>query len=211
MSGLMAVKLRRDLRASWSRFVLMVVAVAISLTVLGGVFFAWDASRRETSGAYMSTQPASATILLERPIGVEEMAAIAAQARRRPQVIAATGRTQFDSDLQVNGQPRDIPLQVFVATADDPMRMAKFDTQQPGSWPPSPEEIFLGGDALGLLGVAVGDTVTVTPPGGDPVRLRVANTVYDPSLSPAPQEQRGRGYLSAASLPGPGGRPGWTS
>jgi putative ABC transport system permease protein len=208
MSSLMAVKLGRDLRASWSRFALMVVAIASSLTVFGGVFFAWDASRRETSGAYMSTQPASATILLERPISVEEMAAIAAQARRRPQVIEAIGRSQFDSDLQVNGQPRDIPLQVFVATPDDPMRMARFDTQQPGSWPPSPKEIFLGRDALSLLGVAVGDTITIKTPSGQPLQLRVTDTVYDPSLSPSPQEQRGRGYLSTASLPGPSGQAG---
>jgi putative ABC transport system permease protein len=86
------------------------------------------------------------------------------------------------------------------------MRMAKFDLRQEGSWPPSPDEVFIGGDALPLLQVAVGDTVTLETPGGEPVRLRVAGTVYDPSLSPAPQEQRGRGYLSAASLPGPGGQ-----
>jgi putative ABC transport system permease protein len=206
MSGLMAVKLGRDLRASWPRFALMVVAIAISLTVFGGMLAAWGGVRRETSNAYMSTQPASATILLERPISVEEMAAIAAQARRRPQVIAATGRTQFDSDLQVNGQPRDIPLQVFVATPDDPMRMAKFDTQQPGSWPPSPEEIFLGRDALSLLGVAVGDTITIKTPSGQPLQLRVTDTVYDPSLSPSPQAT-----CRPPRCPGPGGRPGWTS
>src|SRR5829696_6010001 len=154
MSSLMLVKLRRDLRASWSRFVLMVVAIAVSLTVFGGVLFAWAATGRETSNAYTSTEPASATILLERPIDAQQMTEIAAEARKRPGVIEATGRTQFDSDIQVNGQSRDIPLQVFVATPDEP------------------------------------------------VRLRVAGLVYDPSLSPAFQEQRGHGYLSTASLPG---------
>jgi putative ABC transport system permease protein len=94
---------------------------------------------------------------------------------------------------------------VFVAAPDDPMRMAKFEMQQ-RSWPPSPGEVFIGRDALTLMGVAVGDTVTVETPTGEPVRLRVADTVYDPSLSPAPQEQTGHGYMSAASLPGPGGQ-----
>lgn len=37
MTSLMTVKLRRDLRASVSRFVLMVIAVAVSLAVFGGV------------------------------------------------------------------------------------------------------------------------------------------------------------------------------
>jgi putative ABC transport system permease protein len=205
MTSMLRVKLRRDLRASWSRLVLMVVAIAVSLTVFGGVLAAWAAIVRESSRAYMSTEPASATILLDRPIDAEQLAAIAAQARRRPGVIEATGRTQFTSQVEVNDQPRDIPLQAFVATPDDPMRMAKFFPRQ-RSWPPSPGEIFVGEDSLTLLGVAVGDTMTVETPSGERVRLRVADTVYDPSLSPSPQEQTGRAYLSTASLPTPRGQ-----
>ncbi len=203
--SLLTVKLRRDLRATWSRFLLMVIAIAISLTAFGGVLFAWVASGRETSSAYLSTEPASATILLDQAIDAEQMAAIAAAARSRPGVIEATGRTQFTSEIEVNGRSREIPLQVFVAAPDDPMRMAHFEMQQ-RSWPPWPGEVFIGRDALTLLGVAVGDIVTVETPSGAPVRLRVADTVYDPSLSPAPQEQTGHGYVSAASLPGPGGQ-----
>ena len=132
--SMLTVKLRRDLRATWSRLALMVVAIAVSLTVFGGVLAAWGAMGRESSRAYMSTEPASATILLDKAVDAEQLAAIAAQARRRPQVIEATGRTQFTSEsVQVNGQARELPLQVFVATPDDPMRMAKFDTQQQGS------------------------------------------------------------------------------
>jgi putative ABC transport system permease protein len=205
MTSLLTVKLRRDLRATWPRFALMVVAIAVSLTAFGGVLSAWAASGRESSRAYMSTEPASATILLDQAIDAEQMAAIAAQARTRPGVIEATGRTQFTKEVQVNGQSRKVPLQVFVAAADDPMRMAKFYPRQ-RSWPPSAGEVFVGRDSLSLLEVTVGDTVTVQPPSGEPVRLRVADTVYDPSLSPSPQEQTGRGYLSAASLPGPGGQ-----
>jgi putative ABC transport system permease protein len=204
VSSMLAVKLRRDLRASWPRLALMVIAIAISLTVFGGVLFAWAATGRESSQAYTASEPASATILLDRPIEVERMAAIAVQARRRPGIIEATGRTQFDSDIRVNGQPLDLPLQVFAATPDDPMRMARFDLQQEGSWPPSPGDIFIGEDSLALLELAVGDTVAIETPSGAPMQLRVADAVYDPSLSPSPQEQRGRGYLSTASLATPG-------
>lgn len=205
MTGLLLVKLRRDLRATWSRLLLMVVAIAVSLTVFGGVLYGWAVMSREAGSAYMGTEPASATILFDRPIEVERMAAIVAEVRKRPQVIEATGRTQFTGEVQVNGNLRDIPLQVFVATPDDPLRVAKFNVEQ-GSWPPSPGEIFIGRDSLTLLGVAVGDTLTVETPGGERARLRVADTVYDPSLSPSPQEQMGRGYLSTASLPTSGGR-----
>jgi putative ABC transport system permease protein len=199
MSGLLAVKLRRDLRAAWSRLLLMVVAIAVSLTVFGTVLFAWSAIGRETERAYLSTGPASATIRFGPAIDAAEMAAVAAAARRRPGVVEATGRTQFTSEVEVNGRSRKVPLQVFAAAPDDPMRMASF-TVQGGRWPPAPGEVLVRRDSLALLDVAVGDTMTVQTPGGGSARLRVAGTVYDPSLAPAPQQQQGQAYLSTASL-----------
>ncbi|MDP4501837.1 ABC transporter permease [Nonomuraea turcica] len=206
MSSLLAVKLRRDLRASWPRFALMVIALAVSLAIFGGVLMGWAAVGREAGGAYMSTEPASATIVLEKGVGIEKMAEIAAAAKQQPGVLEATGRTQFESVVEVNGQPRRTILQAFVAAPDDQMRMVKFDLRQEGKWPPPPGEIWIGGDgSLSLLGASVGDTLTVETPGGERAQLRVAGTVYDPSLAPSPQEQKGHGYLSTASLPATAG------
>jgi putative ABC transport system permease protein len=199
VTNLLTVKLRRDLRATWSRFLLMVIAIAVSLTVFGGVLNAWSTVSRETEQAYLSTEPASATILLDEAIGIEQMATIVAEARRRPGVIEAAGRTQFTTEVEVDGRLLDNPLQVFVAAPDDPMWVARFFAQQ-GIWPPSPGEIFIRRDSLALLDVAVGDTVTVETPISERVRLRVAGIVYDPSLAPAPQQQTAQGYLSTASL-----------
>jgi putative ABC transport system permease protein len=204
MTSVLTVKLVRDLRATWPRLLMMVVAIAVSLTVFGGVLFAWAALDRETANAYVSTEPASATILLDQAVDAEQMAVIAAAARTQPGVIEATGRTQFTGDIQVNGATRDSRLQVFVAAPDDPMRMVKFDLQ--GSWPPPPGTIFVGRDSLVLLGVAVGDTVTVETPSRESLELQVAGSVYDPSLAPAPQEQTGHAYLSTASLAAAGDR-----
>jgi putative ABC transport system permease protein len=211
VTSLLTVKLRRDLRATWPRILMMVVAIAVSLTVFSAVLYAWSASDRETQQAYLSTEPASATISFDRPIDAQEMAMIATEARTRPGVIEATGRTQFTSRIQGDdGRWRDNPLQVFVAAPNDPMRMANFEVRQ-GSWPPAVGDILLGRDTLALLDVAVGDTVVVERPttGGTerqpvervkPTRLRVAGVVYDPSLAPEAQGQTGRGYLSTASL-----------
>jgi putative ABC transport system permease protein len=203
MSSMLAVKLRRDLRATWPRIVMMVVAIAVGLTVFSAVLYAWSTINRETENAYLSTEPASATILLNRGIGAQQMAAIAAEARGRPGVLKATGRTQFTTEIRVNGWELDNRLQVFVAAPDDPLRMARFEVR-PGNWPPAPAEILLERDSLALLDLAVGDTVTVDTPSGQSARLRVAGVVYDPSLAPADQEQTGRAYLSAAALVGPG-------
>ncbi|MEU4332810.1 ABC transporter permease [Nonomuraea dietziae] len=191
MTGLMTVKLRRDLRASWPRFALMVLALAVSLTVFGGMLNAWASIGRETTGAYMSTEPASATIVLEQPIDPDRMTAIAAETRDRPGVVNAIGRTQFDTEIE----GKTLPLQVFVAAPDDPMRMVKWGTR-----PPAPGQILLTADSLALLGLAVGDELTIKTP---PMKLRIAGTVYDPSLAPSPQEQRGHGYLSTVSLTTP--------
>lgn len=202
MTGLLRVKLGRDLRASWSRLFLMVLATATSLTAFGGVLFAWDASGRETERAYLGTEPASATLLLDTGIDVLRMATVVAATERRPGVIAAAGRTQFTSSVSVEGRERAAPLQVFAAPPQDPMRVARFEMRQ-RTWPPPPGEVYIGRDALGLLDVAVGAAITIETPQGGQVPLRVTDTVHDPSLSPAPQEQTGRGYLSTTSLPAP--------
>ena len=183
----------------------MVVAIAVSLTMFGAVLLAWAAAGRETEAAYASTEPASATILLDRPHRRRHAGRDRRDGPARPGVIAATGRTQFHSEASVNGQPRKIPVQIFVAPPDDPMRMAR--CSQSAGVAAAPDEIFLVRDASSLLGAAVGDTVTVEPAqAAQPSTLRVADTVYDPSLSPSPQEQTARGYLSTALWP-PLGRP----
>lgn len=204
MSAILATKLGRDMRASWSRLALMVLAVTVSLTAFAAVLFAWSAARRETAAAYASTSPASATIILDRPVDVARMTALAAEAAGRPGVLTATARTQFTADLEVNGRPSGIPLQAFAAVPDDPMRLASFHIDG-RSWPPAADEIFLSADSLGLLGAAIGDTITARLPDGRRVSVRIAATVYDPSLSPSPQEQLARGYLSTTALSGMGG------
>ena len=200
---MLTVKLRRDLRATWPRMVMMVVAIAVGLTVFGAVLYAWSTITRETENAYLSTEPASATILLDRRIDAEQMAAIAAEAHTRPGVIEASGRTQFTTEVRVDGLERDNRLQVFAAAPDDPLRIAKFEVKQ-GSWPPAPGQILLGGDTFALLDVTVGDTIAVETPSGESRRLRVAGAVYDPSLAPVETEQSGHGYLSTAALARPG-------
>jgi putative ABC transport system permease protein len=205
VSSMLTVKLRRDLRATWPRIVMMVVAIAVGLTVFGAVLYTWSTIDRETEKAYLSTAPASATILLDRGIDGERMAAIATQARGLSGVVEATGRTQFTADIRIDGREVDRRLQVFVAAPDDPLRMARFEVE-PGSWPPARGEILLERNSLALLDLTIGDTLAVDTPGGEAVRLRVAGVVYDPSLAPAGQEQTARAYLSAPTLAAPGGR-----
>jgi len=199
MSSLLSVKLVRDSRANWSRFLLMAIAIAASLTVCGAVLYAWSTVGREARAAYLGTEPASATLQFQDAVDTQSMQAIVAGARQRPGVLAATGRTQFDSQVEINGESRDVPVQVFAATPNDPLDVARFDIER-GSWPPAPGDIFMSRDTLTLLNASVGDVVRLQRPGGEPMDLRIAGTVYDPSLAPSSQEQRGHAYLSTAAL-----------
>ncbi len=201
MTRLLFVKLLRDLRGTWARIVLMILAICITLVMFSAMLYTWGVAGRETSRAYLSTNPASATILLERGRGAEEMAAIAADARKQPGIIEAIARTQFTLQVQQEGGGWGAnPLQIFVAAPDDPMRIETFKVEQ-GSWPPAAGEILISRSSLDLLNLEVGEAVVVQAPNGEAISLRISGVVYYPALAPSFQEQKGHGFISTASLP----------
>src|SRR3990172_6439641 len=201
MTPLLFIKLLRDLRTIWDRIVLMILALSITLLMFSGVLYTWGITGREMPRAYLSTNPASATILLERRLNADEMAAIEAEVSKQPGIIDATSRTQFTFQVQQEGGgwgPN--PLQIFVAAPDDPMRIESFTVEQ-GSWPPAPGEILIDRSSFDLLNLEVGEVVVVQAPNGATVPLRISGVVYIPSLAPSFQQQQGHGFISAASLP----------
>ena len=204
MTRLLFVKLLRDLRGTWGRIALMIVAMSISLIVFSAVLYTRGITGREIPRGYMSTNPASATIVLERGLEADQMATIAAEARTQPGIIDATPRTQFTLQIQQkDGSWGANPLQIFVAAPDDPMRMENFTIEQ-SSWSPAAGEILIERGALDLLDLAVGDTVIVKSLNGEPAPLQISGVVHDPGLAPSFQEQKGYGFISTASLAGLG-------
>jgi putative ABC transport system permease protein len=200
MTPLLFTKLRRDMRAIWPRIVLMIIAMSITLMMFGAIVYTWGVSSREIRRAYLSTNPASATMLFERVLDAGQMAAIAASARTRPGIIDAAARTQLTLQVQQDGGgwgPN--PLQIFVAAPDDPMRIETLDVEQ-GHWPPGAGEILIDRSSFDLLNLEVGRNVVVQAPNGEPRSLRISGVVYYPGLAPSFQEQKGHGFMSAASL-----------
>ncbi|MBA3404540.1 MAG: ABC transporter permease, partial [Gemmatimonadaceae bacterium] len=200
MTRILYVKLFRDLRAIAPRIVLMIIAMSTALVMFSAILFTWGVTSREIPRAYMSTNPASATILLEQGLGVGEMAAIAREARRQPGIMDAAPRGQFMLRIQEgNGEWGANPLQVFVAGPDDPMRIERFTVEQ-GIWPPASGDILIDRSSVDLLGLDHGDSLIVEAPNGKPVRMRVSGVAYYPALAPSFQEQKGHGFISTASL-----------
>jgi putative ABC transport system permease protein len=201
VTGTLLRKLVRDLSAIRGRIVLMGVAVGVSLTVFGATLYAGTITDREFDRGYLSTNPASATLLLDKGVSPVRAAELATAAQGRPGVAQASMRTQFTAQFRPDGgQWSDEPLQVFVAAPDDPLRVAGFEMDQ-GVWPPPPDGILIERAALKFLDLEVGDPLTVRTPDGRPATLTITGVAHDPSLADARQEQKGYGYVSTASLP----------
>jgi putative ABC transport system permease protein len=194
-------KLAGDLRAIRGRIILMGVAVGVSLIVFGATLYAGTIVDREFDRGYLSTNPASATLLLDKGIDPSQAAELASTVHTRPGIADAAMRTQFTAQFQPNGgQWSDKPLQVFVTAPDDPMRVARVEMDQ-GVWPPPPNGILIEREALKFLKLNVGDPLTVKTPAGTPATLTITGVTHDPSLAAARQEQKGYGYVSTTSLP----------
>jgi putative ABC transport system permease protein len=130
-------------------------------------------------------------MLLERKLNADDMADIAAEARKQPGIKEAAARTQFTLQVQEDGGgwgPN--PLHIFVAMPDDPMRIETLRIER-GTWPPAAGDILISRSSFDLLNLGVGDTVVVQAPNGKPTTLRVSGVVYYPALAPSFQEQKG--------------------
>lgn len=202
MTRLLLVKLLRDLRSTRARILIMIVAIGISLTAFSAILYTRTIVDREITRSYLATNPASATIRLDGTLDPARLADV----RTRPGVTGAALRTQFDARFRTGDSWSEYPLQTFGYAPDDPLRVATFAVER-GAWPPPADGILLERLALDVLGVKVGDTITVQPRGGRPATLRITGVVHDPGLAPASNEAKGYGYVSTNALARLGLRP----
>jgi putative ABC transport system permease protein len=154
---------------------------------------------REFDGGYLGTDPAAATLLLDRGVDASGAAALAAGAAAAPGVADASVRTQLTTRFAVGDRWADEPLQLFVTAPADPLRFARITVDQ-GSWPPPPDGVLIERAAAALLDLSVGDRITVRAAEGQPATLTVTGIAHDPGLADARQERKGYGYATTAVL-----------
>src|ERR671925_1884879 len=133
MTPRLFVKLLRDLQATWERMIMMVLAISASLIVFSGMLYARTLVLSNTTSGYMSTNPASARIRLEPAVTPDETDEFIVVAKAEPGVIDATMRQVTNVKLQKESGGLN-SLQLFVAGAADPMRIATFDIEQGSGW-----------------------------------------------------------------------------
>ena len=178
---------------------MMVIAISVSLIVLSGMLYARTLVLSNTTSGYLSTNPASARVTLEPGVMSDRADEIIATAKAEPGVIDAAMRKITNVKLQKESGALK-SLQLFVAAADDAMRIAKFDIEQGIGWPPPPDGILIEQSTLDSLSLKVGDTVGIIGFDGLPTQLTVTGAVHDQSLALAGQEA-GVGYVQANTLP----------
>src|SRR6266540_4936402 len=199
MTRLLFIKLLRDIQTTWERMVMMVLAISVSLIVFSGMLYARTLVLSNTASGYGSTNPASARITLEPGIMPDKTDEFIAMAKAEPGVIDATMRQITNVKLQKEGGGLK-SLQLFVAAAADPMRIATFDVEQGAGWPPPPGGILIERSTLESLNLKVGDKVDVIGFDDRPTQLTVTGSVHDQSLALAGQEA-GVGYIQSNTLP----------
>ena len=189
------LKLVRDVQDAPGRLVMIVAALAVSLTAVVAMLVTFTVLRREVPRSYLASNPASARLGLAGDIPDEVLRAV----RARPDVAMAdvAGRT---SAQLVLGDGETLPVLLFVVPAFGANRVDAV-LAETASIPPG-EGILIERSALALSRAAVGDSLLLILPTGGRRRVRIAGTVHDPGVAPAWQEQVIYAYATQSTMQG---------
>ena len=185
-------KVLRDLWLHLPRTLLVILAIAIGIFGVGFVLDAYSILSREVKANFMMTNPASATLWMDR------VDADAVNTARNFPGIAdaeATGRA-VRGRVQVGPNEWKV-LRVFVVDDFDNRRISKFWPES-GSWPPDDRQILI--ERVSAIKTTVGSTIVIRTLGGTPHKLIVAGTVFDPGQTPAWANDFAYGYITPKTL-----------
>lgn len=187
-------KVLRDLAQHRSRTLLVVLSIAVGVFAVGVVAGTRVVLARELQRTFSAINPASASITTLQPFDASLVESVA----NMPQVAAAEGRRGVfvrvevgpDSwkNLQLNAIPDYEGIQLDRVMPDR------------GAWPPPEHALLVERSAQGLLGVEVGDHLTVRAPSGKERTLQVAGTAFDVYALLYTLDGLGFGYVTYDTL-----------
>jgi putative ABC transport system permease protein len=186
-------KILRDLWRERLRTALVVLAIALGIAAFSGVLSAYAILTRELNRGYLATNPASATVFLDR-VDDALLRAVAAQ----PGVAEVEARRSLRGRIKA-GPGEWKGLQLFVVRDYADVRISRLVPQR-GAWPPATGEMLVERDALQVVDGRIGQQVRVRTSGGSERTLRVSGTVADVGQAQARMEQVVYGYMTLATL-----------
>src|SRR5262249_27086082 len=152
-------KLGRDLRTQRGRVVLLIAAVAASLTGIGTVLGAYAILTRELPMNYAGTKPASATL----DLGADVPRSLVDAVRARPGIAEAGARGFGRARAKVGEEWRRLLL--YVIDDFDSLRLNVFRPVS-GAWPSPDGTMLIERMAVSTLGAQQGDRLIVKTPHG---------------------------------------------
>ncbi len=195
---------RKTLRDLWlykARTVLVVLAIAVGTASAGVATTSLIVLRRDLRAGFLGTNPAHAVLDVAGAapgagaIPIDE--ALAEQVAALPEVGDAVVRRMTPARLALPGGEERF-LQLWTLPDFDSPVAALYP--QPGAVVPPPTgSLLLERSAAPVLGIAIGDTVTVQPIDGDATELQVAGFVNDLSVAPTTVQPGVYGYMTGAT------------
>ncbi len=186
-------KVLADVRSARSRFLTMSIALAASLTVVVSIFTAYAVLKREVPRNYLSTQPASVQLHVDR---VDRT--LVQAVREFPNIADAEASATFSARIEV-APNQWMSLLLFVVPDFQQLRINAFRSES-GAWPPPTGSMLVERSAMPLTGASIGATIAVQTALGGKRALLISGVVHDAGLAPAWQEQTIYGYVTPETM-----------
>jgi len=197
---------RGILRANPGRTRLMIAAIAVGVGAVGGILGAYTVIDRTIQQSFDSTSPGAATLQFG-----SDVSANAALALEVPGVTSAEARREATVRLVSVGAASvgTGPAQVESVAGWRPLTLVAVDNfdawgigrafPESGAWPPARGQIVIERASLKEVGVAIGDTIEASSPGGS-AALDVVGLAHDPGRTPAWMNGEVVGFVSPQTL-----------
>lgn len=186
-------KVIRDLTHDYGKNLMLVLAIATGIWGIGSILGGYGVIKREMAGNYLSSVPASATIEVEDSIST----ILAANIKKLPGIRKAERHATVSARMKIGN--RWYPLLLFVVD-DFASKQTNRIKYVSGAIAPPEKTMLAERTAYMVMGAKEGEEIIVKTPHGEPQKIKLSGTVYDPGLAPAWQEQTGYGYITLSTL-----------
>ncbi|HZX89171.1 MAG TPA: ABC transporter permease, partial [Rudaea sp.] len=186
------LKMLRDTWQHKARTLLVMLAIAVGMTAAGALLNAWALVQHVTESSYISSEPVSATLVVEG-VGPQLLADV----RAMPGIAAARLRRTVVAAAHVNGARATALLYAL----DD---FARTDINrllpEIGEWPPVDSHMIIERSSLVYAGASVGQPIMLSIGSGSPLPIDVTGIVRDVSLAPGWMDHVVYGFVTPATL-----------
>lgn len=186
-------KVVRDFWQERTRSILVALAMALGIAAFSAVLSAFAILDRELNQGYLATNPASATLRMDRVD--DDVLEVATSTRG---IGIAEARRVVGGRIKA-GPAQWRTLMLFVVKDYADIRVSTL-VPEGGAWPPGPGELLIERDAFQVARTRIGDSVTVRTPSGAFETLRVAGRVHDVGQAQARMENIVYGYITLETL-----------